>query len=149
MDWKLEVVVVPVANIDRAKHFYHEQVGFVVDHDTRISDDVRMVQLTPPGSGCSIVIGVGMLRDAAADFPEVPAELVMEIEHLILSHHGAQELGSPVLPMTVEAYLLAAVDDLDAKLHQIHRHLAEDDSPGRFTSMNRRLDRVLFKPRST
>jgi 3'-5' exoribonuclease len=96
-----------------------------------------------------IVIGVGMLRDAAADFPEVPAELVMEIEHLILSHHGAQELGSPVLPMTVEAYLLAAVDDLDAKLHQIHRHLAEDDSPGRFTSMNRRLDRVLLKPRST
>jgi 3'-5' exoribonuclease len=96
-----------------------------------------------------IVIGVGMLRDAAADFPEVPPELVMEIEHLILSHHGAQELGSPVLPMTVEAYLLAAVDDLDAKVHQIHRHLAEDDSPGRFTSMNRRLDRVLFKPRST
>lgn len=59
MDWKLEVVVVPVANIDRAKHFYHEQVGFVVDHDTRISDDVRIVQLTPPGSGCSIVIGMG------------------------------------------------------------------------------------------
>jgi 3'-5' exoribonuclease len=73
----------------------------------------------------------------------------MEIQHLILSHHGAQELGSPVLPMTAEAYLLAAVDDLDAKIHQIHRHLAEDDSPGRFTSMNRRLDRVLLKPRST
>ena len=90
-----------------------------------------------------------MLRDAAADFPEVPEELVIEIEHLILSHHGAQELGSPVLPMTVEAFLLAAVDDLDAKIHQIHRHLAEDDSPGRFTSMNRRLDRVLLKPRST
>ncbi len=63
MDWKLEVVVVPVADIDRAKHFYSEQVGFVVDHDTRISDEVRVVQLTPPGSGCSIVIGVGLGND--------------------------------------------------------------------------------------
>ena len=63
MDWKLEVVVVPVANIDTAKHFYAKQVGFVVDHDTRIGDDVRLVQLTPPGSGCSIVIGMGLGND--------------------------------------------------------------------------------------
>jgi catechol 2,3-dioxygenase-like lactoylglutathione lyase family enzyme len=63
MDWKLEVVVVPVTDIDRAKYFYSEQIGFVVDHDTRISDDVRIVQLTPPGSGCSIVIGQGMGND--------------------------------------------------------------------------------------
>ena len=95
-----------------------------------------------------IVIGAGMLREAAREVPEISPELLTEIEHLILSHHGALELGSPVLPMTVEAYLLAAVDDLDAKIHQIHRHIEEDDSPGRFTSMNRRLDRALFKPRS-
>ena len=63
MDWKLEVVVVPVADIDTAKHFYAEQVGFVVDHDTRIGDSVRVVQLTPPGSGCSIVIGMGLGND--------------------------------------------------------------------------------------
>jgi len=63
MDWKLEVVIVPVSDLDRAKQFYHEQVGFVVDHDTRISDDVRLIQLTPPGSGCSIVIGRGMGND--------------------------------------------------------------------------------------
>jgi catechol 2,3-dioxygenase-like lactoylglutathione lyase family enzyme len=63
MDWKLEVVVVPVADIDRAKHFYGEQVGFAVDHDTRISDTVRVVQLTPPGSGCSIVLGQGLGND--------------------------------------------------------------------------------------
>ena len=62
MEWKLEVVVVPVADVDRAKHFYGEQVGFGVDHDTRINDDVRIVQLTPPGSGCSIVIGTGMVE---------------------------------------------------------------------------------------
>lgn len=60
MDWKLEVVVVPVADVDRAKQFYEEQVGFVVDHDTRIGDSVRVVQLTPPGSGCSIVIDSGL-----------------------------------------------------------------------------------------
>jgi len=59
VDWKLEVVVVPVADVERSKTFYTEQVGFVVDHDTRVSDDVRIVQLTPPGSACSIVIGVG------------------------------------------------------------------------------------------
>ena len=63
MDWTLEVVVVPVSDIDRAKHFYAEQLGFVVDHDTRISEGVRIVQLTPPGSGCSIVIGEGAVPD--------------------------------------------------------------------------------------
>lgn len=59
MDWKLELVPVPVSDVDRAKRFYSEQVGFAVDHDTRIGEDVRIVQLTPPGSGCSIVIGAG------------------------------------------------------------------------------------------
>jgi len=59
MDWKLEVVVVPVADVDRAKAFYADRVGFTVDHDTRISDEVRVVQLTPPGSACSIVMMAG------------------------------------------------------------------------------------------
>ena len=56
MDWNIEVIVVPVSDLERAKHFYHQQLGFVVDHDTRISEDYRLVQLTPPGSGCSIVL---------------------------------------------------------------------------------------------
>ena len=55
-------------------------------------------------------------------------------------------MGSPVKPMTAEALVLAAADDLDAKMHQVRRHLADDASPGRFTSYNRRLDRVLLKP---
>ncbi|WBB57089.1 VOC family protein [Verrucosispora sp. WMMD573] len=59
MNWTLEVVVVPVSDVDRAKAFYEDQLGFAVDHDTVIGDDVRIVQLTPPGSGCSIVIGKG------------------------------------------------------------------------------------------
>ncbi|WP_306209264.1 VOC family protein [Actinoplanes sp. RD1] len=59
MNWTLEVVVVPVADIDRAKEFYAGKLGFHVDHDTAFGDDVRIVQLTPPGSGCSVVIGKG------------------------------------------------------------------------------------------
>lgn len=64
MDWKLEVVTVPVSDVDRAKFFYSEQVGFVVDLDTRIGDEVRLVQLTPPGSSCSIHLNTGT-RDMA------------------------------------------------------------------------------------
>lgn len=61
MDWKLEVVVVPVTDVERAKRFYSEQVGFVVDHDTQVNDEMRIVQLTPPGSACSIVVGTGIV----------------------------------------------------------------------------------------
>lgn len=95
-----------------------------------------------------LVIGVGMLRDAVREQPQpgVPEELVIELEHLILSHHGELELGSPVVPKTLEAFLLASVDDLDAKVHQIRQHLNDDDTPGRFTAMHRRLDRSLLKP---
>ena len=60
MDWKLEVVVVPVADVDRAKQFYSEQVGFNVDVDHRVGEQFRVVQLTPSGSACSITIGKGI-----------------------------------------------------------------------------------------
>jgi predicted enzyme related to lactoylglutathione lyase len=59
MDWKLELVAVPVSDVDRAKAFYTEQVGFIADQDNRV-DDLRFVQLTPPGSACSIAIGIGI-----------------------------------------------------------------------------------------
>src|SRR4051794_5980604 len=59
MNWTLEVVVVPVSDIDRAKAFYADGLGFIVDHDFTVGEDVRIVQLTPPGSGCSIVVGKG------------------------------------------------------------------------------------------
>ena len=60
MDWKLELVAVPVSDVDRAKSFYVDKVGFNADHDHRVSDEIRFVQLTPPGSGCSIAIGTGV-----------------------------------------------------------------------------------------
>jgi catechol 2,3-dioxygenase-like lactoylglutathione lyase family enzyme len=61
MDWKLELVSVPVSDVDRAKAFYTEQAGFNADHDHTLSEDLRFVQLTPPGSACSIAIGTGLL----------------------------------------------------------------------------------------
>ncbi len=60
MDWKLELVAVPVSDVDRAKRFYTEQVGFNADHDHQVSDQLRFVQLTPPGSACSIALGNGI-----------------------------------------------------------------------------------------
>jgi catechol 2,3-dioxygenase-like lactoylglutathione lyase family enzyme len=60
MDMKLELVAVPVTDVDRAKAFYVDQVGFVADYDHTVSDEVRFVQLTPPGSACSIAIGKGL-----------------------------------------------------------------------------------------
>jgi predicted enzyme related to lactoylglutathione lyase len=60
MDFKLELVAVPVSDVDRAKRFYTEQAGFNADHDHKISDKLRFVQLTPPGSACSIALGTGV-----------------------------------------------------------------------------------------
>ena len=60
MDYKIELIAVPVSDVDRAKAFYVDQVGFVADHDHRVSESLRFVQLTPPGSACSISIGTGI-----------------------------------------------------------------------------------------
>ncbi|WP_417233782.1 VOC family protein [Arthrobacter sp.] len=60
MDMKLELVPVPVSDVDRAKDFYVDRVGFVADHDFQVTDQLRFVQLTPPGSACSVVIGTGI-----------------------------------------------------------------------------------------
>lgn len=62
MQMKLEVVPLPVADVDRAKDFYVDQVGFVADHDHQVDERIRFVQLTPPGSACSIVLGTGIVE---------------------------------------------------------------------------------------
>ncbi len=67
MDLKLELVAVPVSDVDRAKAFY-EQVGFTADHDHAVSGELRFVQLTPPGSACSITIGVGITQAPPGSF---------------------------------------------------------------------------------
>jgi catechol 2,3-dioxygenase-like lactoylglutathione lyase family enzyme len=60
MDMKLELIPVPVSDVDRAKAFYTEKIGFNADHDHQVTDELRFVQLTPPGSACSISIGTGL-----------------------------------------------------------------------------------------
>ena len=62
MDWKLELVAVPVSDVDCAKDFYVNKVGFNADHDHQVSDELRFVQLTPPGSACSIALGTGIVE---------------------------------------------------------------------------------------
>lgn len=93
-----------------------------------------------------IPLGAQLVRDTAREIPGFPQDVLLQIEHLVLSHHGAKALGSPVEPMTVEAFILAAADDLDAKIHQVRKHIDADDTDGPFTAFHRRLERVLYKP---
>ena len=64
MDWKLELIAIPVSDVERAKSFYVDQVGFNLDHDHKVSEELRFIQLTPPGSACSITIGTGITDKA-------------------------------------------------------------------------------------
>lgn len=96
MNWTLEVVCVPVTDIDRAKAFYAEQLGFVVDHDTVMGPEVRIVQLTPPGSGCSVVIG----RGAVPDMPPGSIQgLQLVVRDLRAAHAELVERGVEVTPV--------------------------------------------------
>jgi catechol 2,3-dioxygenase-like lactoylglutathione lyase family enzyme len=83
MNWTLEVVVVPVSDVDRAKAFYEERLGFHLDHDTEIIKGSRVVQLTPPGSGCSIVVGEGIV-------PEMPAGSLRGLQLVVADLHAAR-----------------------------------------------------------
>ena len=83
MDWKLELVAIPVADVDRAKAFYTEKVGFVPDHDHRVSDEIRFVQLTPPGSACSIALGKGVT--------DAPPGSVQGMQMVVSDIHAAHD----------------------------------------------------------
>ena len=89
MDWKLELVAVPVSDVDRAKAFYAEQVGFNVDHDHQVTDELRFVQLTPPGSACSVALGTGIV-----DAPPGSAKgLQMVVDDIHAAHAELTERG--------------------------------------------------------
>jgi predicted enzyme related to lactoylglutathione lyase len=92
MDWKLELVMIPVSDIDRAKAFYTDQAGFIADHDHTVSDEIRFVQLTPPGSACSIAIGRG-ITDAA---PGSVAGLQMVVPDIEAAHDELVKRGAEV-----------------------------------------------------
>jgi 3'-5' exoribonuclease len=92
-----------------------------------------------------ITLGAAMVRDAAAAIEGFPPLLLSEIQHLILSHHGCLEYGSPVAPMTVEAFILSFIDDLDAKINMVRQAIKDDTGDGEFTQYHSRLERVLWK----
>jgi catechol 2,3-dioxygenase-like lactoylglutathione lyase family enzyme len=98
MDLKLELVTLPVSDVDRAKAFYVDQVGFNADHDHRVTDELRFVQLTPPGSACSISIGTGLTEaepGSAAGLQLVVSDI--EAAHAELSGRGVEV--SPIQDM--------------------------------------------------
>ena len=92
MDWKLELVIIPVSDIDRAKAFYTDTAGFNADHDHTVSDEIRFVQLTPPGSACSIAIGKG-ITDAA---PGSVVGLQMVVPDIEAAHDELVKRGAEV-----------------------------------------------------
>ncbi|HKY23212.1 MAG TPA: HD domain-containing protein [Vicinamibacterales bacterium] len=91
-----------------------------------------------------VTLGTMMVRAAMMSIPEFPDLLRTQIEHLIVSHHGQKEFGAPVEPMTIEAMILSAADDLDAKINQVRQALAEEGE-GEFTPYHSRLGRVLWR----
>jgi predicted enzyme related to lactoylglutathione lyase len=92
MDWKLELVIIPVSDIDRAKAFYTDKAGFNADHDHTVSDEIRFVQLTPPGSACSIAIGKGITNAA----PGSVAGLQMVVPDIEAAHDELVKRGAEV-----------------------------------------------------
>jgi 3'-5' exoribonuclease len=93
-----------------------------------------------------VTLGVMIVRESVARLDGFPDVLRAQLEHLIVSHHGSRQLGSPVEPMTIEAFILSAADDLDAKIDQVRRHVAADEGEGEFTAFHPRLRRAFLKP---
>jgi catechol 2,3-dioxygenase-like lactoylglutathione lyase family enzyme len=92
MDWKLELMSIPVSDVDRARDFYVDQAGFVLDHDHTVSDDLRFVQLTPAGSACSIAVGLGIV-----DTPPGSVQgLQMVVSDIETAHKELAERGVDV-----------------------------------------------------
>ena len=91
MDWKLELVMVPVSDIDRAKSFYTDKVGFNADHDHTVNPELRFVQLTPPGSACSIAIGKGISQATPGSIDALQMVVSdIEVAHAELTRRGAE-----------------------------------------------------------
>ena len=95
MDYKLELVAVPVSDPDRAKAFYTEQLGFNADHDHRVSDTMRFIQLTPPGSACSIAIGTGIMETE----PGSVQGLQLVVGDIEAAHSELSDKGVEVSPV--------------------------------------------------
>jgi catechol 2,3-dioxygenase-like lactoylglutathione lyase family enzyme len=92
MDWKLELVALPVSDVDRAKAFYTDKVGFNADHDYQVNEELRFVQLTPPGSACSIAIGTGIVQSE----PGSAKGVQLVVEDIEAAHRELEQRGVEV-----------------------------------------------------
>jgi 3'-5' exoribonuclease len=92
-----------------------------------------------------IGLGLILVREAINNISGFPDDLRVQIEHLIVSHHGTREHGSPVEPRTIEAFILSAIDELDTRIHQVRRAIREDQTDDEFTAWHKRLGRVFYK----
>ena len=100
MDWKLELVFVPVSDVDRAKSFYADQVGFHADYDQQVNEQLRFVQLTPPGSACSIAIGTGLIDSE----PGSLRNLQIVVEDVALARKQLIERGVQASEIDVQSW---------------------------------------------
>jgi catechol 2,3-dioxygenase-like lactoylglutathione lyase family enzyme len=101
VDMKLELVIIPVSDVDRAKAFYTDKIGFIADHDHTVSDEIRFVQLTPPGSACSIAIGRGIVEGAPGSVRGLQMVVTdIEAAHAELLARGAGSSSSPTRTAT-------------------------------------------------
>ena len=100
MNWKLEVVFLPVTDVDRAKAFYVDQVGFHADHDQRVSDELRFVQLTPPGSACSVAFGTGITTMA----PGSQQGVMIVVDDVEAARQGLLERGVKASEVDVQPW---------------------------------------------
>ncbi|CAN5483641.1 VOC family protein [soil metagenome] len=91
MDWKLELMMIPVSDVDRAKAFYTDKAGFTADHDHQVSDDLRYVQLTPRGSACSIAVGTGIVSTPPGSVQGLQMVVAdIEAAHAQLAERGVE-----------------------------------------------------------
>ncbi len=100
MEWKIELVAIPVTDVDRAIAFYTDTIGFNLDHDHTVSDDVRFVQLTPPGSACSIMLGVGVTEAT----PGSVQGLMMVVADIEAARSELVERGAEVSEVDLQAW---------------------------------------------
>ncbi len=100
MDWKLELVTLPVSDVDRAKEFYVDKVGFNADHDIRPVEGIRFVQLTPPGSACSVAIGEGLTEAPPGTAPN----LMIVVSDIQAAHAQLKDRGVDVSDVDVQEW---------------------------------------------
>src|SRR5436190_23970601 len=100
MDWKIELVAIPVTDVDRAKAFYVEQVGFNADHDHQVHEGLRFVQLTPPGSACSVMLGTGVTEMA----PGSQKGLQVVVDDVAAARQGLIERGVQASEIDVQPW---------------------------------------------